>query len=748
MKKNLFSNVILFCLTSLSLLKAQAPVPDLFHYKFDNVGTTVTNYATNPPLGTATGTIVGGQTQTGAINCMNALVGTGVTSSSDFVNTGWATSMPSNWTISFWTSNIQPNSTLYYIFGDNTAGGLRCFTNGVAGPNNWILRGGFTDILITGAATPSANMVTFVYDQSTNSSFGYINGVQTVSVAQTGTPSIVGTGPFKVGAYSANTGLSPAGLLADFRIYGSALTASQVAAIYAATSPSIGTLSISGPTAICNGQNAVLTGSGTVNTYTWSTGASTNSISVTPTATTIYTVSGGISTCSAQSTYTLNVNALPNVSVTNATTCAGQATTLTATGANTYSWSTNATTPSISVAPTTNTSYIVTGTSTNNCVKSATASVLVNVNPIISVAGASSVCANSSVALIASGANTYSWNTSATTASISVTPSANITYTVVGTTTAGCSSSAIKSLTVAASPTISVAGASVLCSGASATLTASGANTYSWNTNATTASISVTPTTNISYTVVGTNTAGCSSSAIKSLTVSVNPSVSISGTSSLCAGSSVGLTANGANTYSWNTNATTASISVSPTANITYTVVGTNSAGCSSSAITSLTVNALPAIGVTTSNTLICVGQSASLTTSGASTYSITGGSFAISPTVTTTYTVTGTSAAGCVGSTAFTQSVSTCTGINNLASISSANMMLYPNPTNGVLTIKSDLINGTIEFVNALGQTVVSENITRETQTINISSLTNGIYFVKLIENGKVVDVKKVVKQ
>lgn len=121
---------------NITLLKAQAPTPDILHYKFNNVGTTVTNYATNPPPETATGTIIGTQTQTGAINCMNALVGTGVSSTSDFVNTGWATSLPSNWTISFWTSNIQPNSTLYYIFGDVNAGGFRCFTNNVAGAGN------------------------------------------------------------------------------------------------------------------------------------------------------------------------------------------------------------------------------------------------------------------------------------------------------------------------------------------------------------------------------------------------------------------------------------------------------------------------------------------------------------------------------------------------------------------------------------------------------------------------------------
>ena len=750
MKTNLFLKLSIIFLINVFLLKAQVPTPDILHYKFGPSSTTVSNVASSPPVGSTTGTLLGSITQTGNVNCMGALVGSGITSTSDYINTGWATSLPGSWSISFWTSNIQPSATLYYIFGDVNAGGFRCFTNGVAGPNNWILRGtGLTDILITGAATPSANMVTFIYDQAAATSYGYINGVLTTTVSQPAAPTISGSGPFKVGGYSANTGLNLGGLMADYRIYGSALTATQVAAIYAATSPSFITVSVAGNTAVCTGQSSTLTASGAT-TYSWNTSAATNSIVVTPTATSNYSVIGTAGTCTSQSVYTVNVNPLPNVTVNNPTICLGQSATLTASGATTYSWSNAASSASISVAPTTNTTYVVVGTNSNACVNSATATVSVNANPTVSVAGASTVCSGGSVALTASGANTYSWNTAATTASISVTPTANISYTVVGTNTAGCSSSAVKSLTVNASPTVSVAGASTVCSGGSVALTASGANTYSWNTAATTASISVTPTANISYTVVGTNTAGCSSSAVKSLTVNASPTVSVAGASTVCSGGSVALTASGANTYSWNTTATTASISVTPTANISYTVVGTNTAGCSSSAVKSLTVNANPTVSIVSSASLICVGQSASLTPSGASTYTITGGSLVISPTVTTSYTVNGTAANGCQGSSTITQNVSPCTGINTITSIQHSRLNVYPNPTNEVLHIQLELINGdntSLELVNALGQAIVSKNVSQEVSSFNVTSLTSGIYFVKLIQNGKVIDVKKVVK-
>ncbi len=316
MNKNLLKKTGLFALAlsfAAATLNAQAPTPDLLHYKFGGTGTTVTNYASSPPSGTATGTIIGAQTQTGTIGCMNALVGTGGTSTSDYVNTGWAPNLTGSWTISFWSSNIQPSSTLWYIFGDANSGSFRCFTNGVAGANNWILRGGFTDVLITGAATTTSNMVTFVYNQTAGNITGYINGVATVTVAQTSAP-INGAGPFKIGGYSSNSGLSPNGLMSDFRIYTSALTPTQVLSLY--TSMNTPTLSISGTNTICAGQSTTLTANGTT-TYSWTTGSTTSTAVVTPSVTTSYQVVGTVGSCTVSSpAYTVNVNALPTLTLT------------------------------------------------------------------------------------------------------------------------------------------------------------------------------------------------------------------------------------------------------------------------------------------------------------------------------------------------------------------------------------------------------------------------------------------------
>jgi uncharacterized repeat protein (TIGR03803 family) len=71
-------------------------------------------------------------------------------------------------------------------------------------------------------------------------------------------------------------------------------------------------------------------------------------------------------------------------------------------------------------------------------------------------------------------------------------------------------------------PTIAVTSATV-CAGSTATLTASGASTYTWNTGATTPSITVTPTNDTTYTVIGAN--GSCVSTSMTATVTVKPEV-------------------------------------------------------------------------------------------------------------------------------------------------------------------------------------------------------------------------------
>ena len=202
---------------------------------------------------------------------------------------------------------------------------------------------------------------------------------------------------------------------------------------------------INGPSAVCIGSSGTLTAAG-ANTYTWSTGVNTTSISVSPTVATDYTLTGtDMNGCVNNYTTSVAVNSLPVVSASSNTTqiCAGKTATLSASGAATYTWNTGATTANAVVSPTATSVYTVTGTDVNGCTNTATQSL--SVNPLPNVTAATSntqICAGQSVTLTASGASTYSWSTTQTTAGITVTPSVTTTYTVSGTNANGCKASA------------------------------------------------------------------------------------------------------------------------------------------------------------------------------------------------------------------------------------------------------------------------------------------------------------------
>lgn len=219
---------LIFAGLLLSNIALAQPVPEILYYNFDGSGTTVPNLASNPPAGTATANILGGVSQGSSGLCGGALIGSGNASTSDYLNTGYATNLTGSWTISWWCQGISTNTTLYYIFGDASAGGFRCFTNGVAGSTNWILRGpGMTDVYLNGGATAAPHVCTYVYDSIAGNITGYIDGVAVTTVAQPAL-SIVGTGPFKVMGYSSNIGAPLGGLMDEFRMYDHALTPQEV----------------------------------------------------------------------------------------------------------------------------------------------------------------------------------------------------------------------------------------------------------------------------------------------------------------------------------------------------------------------------------------------------------------------------------------------------------------------------------------------------------------------------------------
>ncbi|MBN3036212.1 MAG: carboxypeptidase regulatory-like domain-containing protein [Bacteroidales bacterium] len=197
-------------------------VPEMIYYKFENPGGADVPNDASSPVGNNPAPVLG-MTMGGTGQFGSALIGTGASSSTSYVNVGWSVNLPSTgWTISMWL-DIPSSTTLYYLFGDPGASSFRCFAGGVAGAGNLIIRGGgLTDTYINGVA-PGPSVAHFVY---TGSSMDvYLNGAYQGSVAQPSV-TIAGTG-FKVGGYSTSTGLN--GSMDEFRMYSRALTPTEIA---------------------------------------------------------------------------------------------------------------------------------------------------------------------------------------------------------------------------------------------------------------------------------------------------------------------------------------------------------------------------------------------------------------------------------------------------------------------------------------------------------------------------------------
>lgn len=149
----------------------------------------------------------------------------------------------------------------------------------------------------------------------------------------------------------------------------------------------------------------------------------------------------------------------------------------------------------------------------------------------------------------------------------------------------------------------------------SALINLPGFTTYSWSTGSTTSQATV--TSSGSYTVVATNSAGCS--GIDTIIVTINPLPTLSlGNSVTQCGGSVTLTPiSNAVSFQWSNFSTTQTITVSNSGN--YSVTATDAIGCTNQASVSVTILTPPTANL--GNDLnICQGF-VSITASGGSSY-------------------------------------------------------------------------------------------------------------------------------
>lgn len=263
-----------------------------------------------------------------------------------------------------------------------------------------------------------------------------------------------------------------------------------------------------GPTNFCAGGSVVLSSNATSGN-SWSTGATSPTLSVNAAGVYTLTVSNGCASASA--TQSISIIPVTTASITASgpiTFCQGGSVILASGSMTGNTWSTGAMTPTISVT----TAGIYTLTVAAACATT-TATQQITVNPLpiatITAGGPTALCPGQSVQLNVSGGTTYSWSTGQNTNSISVNSPG--TYTVAASNSCGTAVSSPLTVSTLALPVVQLSGGGQLCPGDSLLLTASGGPGFTWSTGSTNASIYVHNSGD--YTVITSNACGTASAS-------------------------------------------------------------------------------------------------------------------------------------------------------------------------------------------------------------------------------------------
>lgn len=378
-----------------------------------------------------------------------------------------------------------------------------------------------------------------------------------------------------------------------------------------------------------------------------------------------YTLLGtDVNGCIGSTLLTTLTNSLPIISssASNYSPCLGQSITLFHSGANTYTVlpinNTGTTITDIPGSVGVNT-YTIIGEDNIGCTGQAIVLIdVLNLPNVVVSPSTATVCQGEGVSITLSGANSY-------TDAIGLVPAPVFTlytggssvYTVSGQDNNGCVNTASASITVLNTPTVSISSSTTsICYAYTQTITANGADSYLWFNGVTTNTSVIQPLTNTTYSVIGINGGICKDTAYLSITVLPLPSVNASFTNTtICIGKSLTLSVSGsAINYVWTPgNLFGSNQIVTPNSSTNYTVIGQGTNGCANFDLVTVNVINPQPINTLVTPPLICPGNEATLSITGAiiPTWSVnaTADKQIVSPISSTIYTYTAIDVNGCV---------------------------------------------------------------------------------------------------
>ena len=209
-------------------------------------------------------------------------------------------------------------------------------------------------------------------------------------------------------------------------------------------------ISITGNTTICKGNNITLTAGG--GSCSWSTGSNNTFITVAPIVNSVYSVTVSNGNCSDTASVAISVFTAQAFAQTDTAICEGASVPLIASGGSNFLWSTGEQSANITVSPVITTLYSVTVT-TGSCEASATVTVTVNAIPIVTTSGNMTINNGESVSMSAGSSGTYLWSPSTgldcgTCANVIASPLLTTMYCVEVTNTNGCKNQSCLTITI------------------------------------------------------------------------------------------------------------------------------------------------------------------------------------------------------------------------------------------------------------------------------------------------------------
>jgi len=497
--------------------------------------------------------------------------------------------------------------------------------------------------------------------------------------------------------------------------------------------------------------------------FAWTNGSTTQTTTVTTSGSYGVTVTD-VNGCSSADTVTVTINPSPasNLSATLAL-CSGDSAVLDAgnTGLN-FSWSEGSTTQTITVNAAGTYSVNVTDPLTG-CSAADSTVVSLNALPTVNLGADITQCGGTALLDAGNAGSTFSWNTSATSQTISV--SASGAYNVMVTDVNGCSGSDTIDVIINAIPVVNLGPNITQCGGSVLLNAGNPGGTYAWTGGATTQTI--TASTSGTYSVLVTNPQNCSSS--DSVVVTINPLPVANGgnDTTICAGSNVTLNAGpGFSSYEWLFGTFTSNaqfVTVNPGFTTQYFLSVTDANGCTSAAYDTITItveqqpaaafssNTVNGFNYTFTNTTTTQlpftstwdfgdGSPTASTTNAAHTYTANG-----------TYIVTLSITTACGTTTLMQQIVVSNVGIEEASLFSGVNV--YPNPSDGVFNLLisgADMDKLRLTVFDLAGRVALdlSEPAKGEyRKVIDLSSLSKGVYFLRL-ESGDETITRKLILQ